>query len=287
MADASAGWALDVNDRGTIVGQLDGKLAVWKDGQIIRPPEEVSLGWPVAINNRNQVLLDSQIGGNVRTAIWDLDADTVTVLDTLGGDTSTGTALNDRGMVVGNSFTADREGPSPGDPGCDILDWFQDRCGAAGQPRAFFWHDGELVDLGTLGGDRSGAADLNEWGQVVGFSEDADGVMQSFLWYQGEMSQIDSLGGISGYRSGQAMAINNWGQVVGDSKQPDGPFHAYLWQNGRTVSLGEVADPDMLSTPVDINDRGQILGYTHGPGFGPSYGFLWSVSPLWSYSEGT
>src|SRR5262245_31925469 len=54
-------------------------------------------------------------------------------LGTLGGDASTGMALNDLGHVVGDSTTA------------------------AGQTHAFLWRNGHMIDLGTLGGTVSTA----------------------------------------------------------------------------------------------------------------------------------
>lgn len=98
--------------------------------------------------------------------------------------------MNDRGMMVGESYTAD------------------------GHARVFMWHDGEMTDVGALGGDTSRAVrDLNEWGQVVGMTTDADGRERGFLWYQGEMVDL----GIGGVEAGPVspLAINNWGQVVG------------------------------------------------------------------------
>lgn len=288
IGDASQGRAINVNERGTILGSLDGELVVWKGEEIVRPPEgpedvNLALASPGAINNRNQVLFHTYVDGNPGAGLWDVETGDVTMLGTLGGDQTNAAALNDRGMVVGWSITADQDGPSVGDPGCDFIEWSRDRCGAAGKQHAFLWHDGEMVDLGTLGGDRSGAIDLNEWGQVVGSSEDAEGEMHNFVWYQGEMTATDPPGTTSGATISSPVVINNWGQVVG--QQGEYPFHAYLWQNGRTVNLGELAEPAMLSSPVGINDRGQVLGLAHAPGSGPRYGFLWTLSPRWGYHD--
>jgi probable HAF family extracellular repeat protein len=46
---------------------------------------------------------------------------------------------------------------------------------------AFFWNDGVMTDLGTLGGTDSRAEDINEGSQVVGISETALGT-HAVLW---------------------------------------------------------------------------------------------------------
>src|SRR6266704_2464509 len=71
---------------------------------------------------------------------------TVTDLGTLGGDlTSRAFAINALGQVVGYSNTA------------------------SGAKHAFLWANGTMQDLGTLGGEVSGASGINRLGQVAGF----------------------------------------------------------------------------------------------------------------------
>src|SRR4051812_3228035 len=46
----------------------------------------------------------------------------------------------------------------------------------------------QVVDLGTLGGPSSSAADVNASKEVVGTSTTADGSSHAFLWHDGVMS---------------------------------------------------------------------------------------------------
>src|SRR4051812_43738035 len=72
---------------------------------------------------------------------------TITDLGTLGGASSSASALNDQGQVVGTSLTA------------------------SGQAHAFLYSGGVMADLGTLAGQNySRAQDINNAGNVVGAS---------------------------------------------------------------------------------------------------------------------
>jgi len=95
-------------------------------------------------------------------------------LGTLGGSTSSANALNDSGMVVGDSMLAHDA-----------------------DSHAFLWTPaGGMVDLGTLGGTFSSAVALNKNGQIVGYSTTREGGYHAFSWTQaGGMVDLGAFSG--------------------------------------------------------------------------------------------
>ena len=129
-----------------------------------------------------------------RAFIW--EGETMVSLPGGGGEAH---AINERGQVVG------RASPLP-----------------RSASQAALWENGEIVQLGTLGGVWSGAWDINDRGQVVGWAQtallDADHcpIGHGFLWENGQMFDLnDRLPPDSGWELLEARAINNRGQIVG------------------------------------------------------------------------
>ena len=135
----------------------------------------------------------------------------------------------------------------------------------------------QLIDLGSLGGNRSTAAAINESGEVTGSSyEDPLGVTtRAFLYSDGVMRSLGTLGGDSwGY------GINAAGQVVGTSfaGQPLG-WSVTLFSGGTVQSLGTLGG-DFSSTGYGINDRGQITGSSAISREGGAHAFLYDAGML-------
>jgi probable HAF family extracellular repeat protein len=88
-----------------------------------------------------------------------------------------------------------------------------------------------MTDLGTLPGDVSSAAfDINEKGQVVGFSCDINFNCRAFLWEKGVMTDLNTLlaPGSSLYLTFGG-GINDFGEIAGSAFDPNtGESPAFL-----------------------------------------------------------
>lgn len=122
-------------------------------------------------------------------------------------------------------------------------------CVAAGAHAASY----SIIDLGTLGG-ASYAMGLNNFGQVVGYSTNSDGLERAFLYSGGGMTDLGTLGG----ETSRAYGINDAGQVVGQAS--DGSQNlAYIHQSGAMTALGAFGGTN--SAALAINAAGQVAGY--------------------------
>ena len=105
-----------------------------------------------AVDDHGQAVGYSTTAGGVTHAFWWTARGGMVDLGTLGGDYSNAVAINDDGQVVGYSTTAGSHSDTAGN-----------------ETHAFSWtKKGGMVDLGTLGGNSSSAAAVNNRGQVVG-----------------------------------------------------------------------------------------------------------------------
>lgn len=112
-----------------------------------------------------------------------------------------------------------------------------------------------MIDLGTLGGNYSYASDVNDTGQVVGYSTTASGSYDPFSWTK--TSGMVDLSTSGGYAS----AVNESGQVVGYT-YIGGHQHAVLWN-----PLAQDTTPPVITVPANITvnatgPAGAVVAFT-------------------------
>lgn len=219
---------------------------------------------------------------------------TITDLGDLGGGQAMAQDINQAGTVVGSAATGLNTG------------------NYSNVWHAFSWDNGTLTDLGTLpGGSVSSGNAVNNRGQVVGYSDTANGEYHGFLWSSGTMTDlvgmywpmgINASGQVVGFAntaSGVALwsqgtlidlgtlpggtwsgldffgagMINNRGQVVGYGDTASGEIHAFLWSGGTMTDLGTLPG-GTYSYATSINNQGQVVGYGDTANF-EVHAFLW------------
>lgn len=107
---------------------------------------------------------------------------------------------------------------------------------------------GALVKLDSLNSISSYAIDLNERGNVVGWTGDGNGgqtKVNATVW-EGGVARILRT-------ASTATAINDAGQAVGYDNTS-----SYLWDGSETLLLGSLGG---RTTATDINNLGQVIGY--------------------------
>jgi len=122
-------------------------------------------------------------------------------------------------------------------------------------------------DLGTLGGTRSIANDINSSNVVVGSSATRSGTTHAFRWRSGVMTDLGTLGGANS----AATAINNDGVIVGWSQTTFGQDRAVRWINGVIRNLGTLGGHSQAN---DVNASGWVVGWSITRS-GERHAFLW------------
>lgn len=123
-----------------------------------------------------------------------------------------------------------------------------------------------VTDLGTLGGLSTQPSDMNNEGQVVGYSTSGTQA-RAFVWENGSMTALPPLPGML---TSFADAVNGLGHVVGYSNLPTGIARATLWRDGSVINLTPDAPASQGSNATGVNDLGQVVGIINH-----TQGYLW------------
>lgn len=133
----------------------------------------------------------------------------------------------------------------------------------------------ELVPLGHLpipAGNASEATDINNQGQIVGWSGPGlpgpSRVTHAFLWEDGVLSDLGTLGG----ENSRADRINDAGQIAGASSTPAGGVDAFLWEAGTMRDLGSLGGNFIRVT--GLTSGGAVTGWG-STASGATHAFLW------------
>ena len=260
----SIAFAFGINEKNQIVGGIavGGSWPIvpffWEDNEFYTIPTLLMGGMAYDINNNMQIVGYSEFAFFIYiqyATLWEMAEDKTIkrVIDLCVEDqnensfdeidelireyNSEAYAINNKGKVVGRLFTYLAEEP---------LSY------------GFFWENGTITPLDSLGGEQSLANDINDNDIIVGEAQTKEGKWHAFMWQSGEMIDLGTLRG----EESSAQAINNLNQIVGSSTSADGTRQAVLWENGRIFNLNSLIPPGLnviLETAVDINDKGDIV----------------------------
>jgi probable HAF family extracellular repeat protein len=214
--------ALAVNNAGTVAGRsTTGELVVWNGDAVTKLGIH---GNAAAMNDAGSIVGSYKDTGVERAFVYRDGRLTDVGLLAGAGVVSFATSVNASDEVVGSA-----------------------------NGRAFLYASGTLRDLGTLGGNSSVAKGINDLGQIVGFSSNANGQPNPFI-YEGSMRALPA-GSYS-----EALGINNRVQVIGSGEGRYG----FLIENGNVVALDTLPSVQAKGwhhlEPAAINERGWIVG---------------------------
>jgi probable HAF family extracellular repeat protein len=282
--------AADINDHGQVVGwsSIDEPTqteryhaCLWNNGEIIDLGVFVAGGESVAcaINNHGQIV-GYQVSGNVAAGSFlilpepneqgelewyrDDDDDGVNDLMTTLGSEFRVEDINDAGQVLGRKLLSQRALLlTPEEDTNGTLVWWRDEDG-----------DGLsdlIVPLLPLE-DGSGptATGLNASGQVVGSSASGGkwNMTHAVRWSSDYDLPPTDLGAPGKLDTSLGVALNDQGDVVGRAGRnwPTWDLEAMLWTGGKMYYLLEILTNgegiDSIEKAYDINNAGQIVGYT-------------------------
>ena len=217
-------------DRSTDLGAIDGFDKLGTEGKLSYAPS-------VEINNQSEITGRLTVeDGNQRSFLFRQGQ--VAYFGLRGdGRIIAPRAMNNRGGIAGVTI-----------PGNE--DW-----------GVFFWQDGIMTDLETLGGSRAGVNAINDHGTLVGWADPAGTAWErahAIVWENGKLRDLHA----AGWKTSRATGINNAGDIVGWATTIEGRSFAFLKRGDDILDLNTLVPTNSgwrLLDATAINDRGQIL----------------------------
>jgi|SRR5581483_981625 len=250
-----------------LIGGVETRAVLWKHNVGL---DLGTLGgnqsFATALNNRHQVVgwalngipSDNSVWGPLgtqqRAFLWQNGV--MEDIGDLGGTNSASYVINDNGQISGVSFINTNPDPSTGT--------------FAIHP--FFYENGVMADMGTLGGTFAEPFGMNDIGDIAGHSllKD-DQIVRAFLWTDGKMHDLGTLGG----DFSTAYAVNDRREAVGWAFTEDNTtFRAVRWKNGKVLDLG-TPNGAPCAAAFSINAEGQIVGSGQTCETDLLHAFLW------------
>jgi probable HAF family extracellular repeat protein len=255
LAEPNDSLANDINNQGQITGyaNVDSTFESYSpvrwEGTSATVLNRIPDDWFTsgqAINNNGQIAGIAETNSNGYHPIrW--DGSVATELQTLGGNRTVPTDINDNAEIVGEAFTSNDEFKV-----------------------AVYWDaNGNITQLNkSVETDTfSTAGGINEIGKIVGATYDADFNSRAVIWDNSNANPIE-LTTIPGFTKLSASDINDSGQIVGVGTDANNVFHILLWDQGTVTDLNQFFSAALIAegwkfttnTPF-INNQGMIVGH--------------------------
>ena len=180
-------------------------------------------------------------------------------LSALGEEASVGTAINDAGQATGYV------GRNP--PAGFVSSPLRLQVAEIGihiSGRAFRYSNGNMKDLGTLGGLNSFGREINAAGQVTGAASTLEqidgwgdgGVPHAFLFRNGMMSDLGAFG-----EGSTGTGINLKAQVAGVEITSEGDGSGFLVRDGEAMTRNDLFAGAQNISVTGLNDSGHVTGF--------------------------
>jgi probable HAF family extracellular repeat protein len=207
-------YFFDTNNRNqvpgrNIIGDYDAAVYFENGVKIDLPDLGGNGGTARGINAKGQIVgyVDSDgildATSTNTAAIWEKDANGVyqlTTLGTFGEAQATLRDINNVGQIIGSSTNG--------------------LSGTAATSTPFVYQNGQYSAIGSLGGNTGSTNGINEFGDVVGSSQIANGTNHGYVYIGGQLTDLNDLVTIPLTYNGavvtltSAVSINNFGEIV-------------------------------------------------------------------------